>query len=77
MSVIFPRQRVWPILPGVRSFLNFAGMSKARSGICRSPITRTRRDVILNTVVVVSRSKGGLADDIERCGEYLGQVRQQ
>lgn len=67
-----PRQRVCPILPGVRSFLNyegeelvrggrggkgkrgggrggsaFAGMSMARSGMWRSPITRTRRDVIL------------------------------
>jgi len=47
LSVMFPRQRVCPILPGVRSFLNFAGMSKARSGIWRSPMTRTRREVIL------------------------------
>ena len=64
LSVRFPRQRVWPILPGVRSFLNcrgvleiflmkgkgsgtFAGMSRARSGMWRSPITRTSRDVIL------------------------------
>lgn len=69
LSVRFPRHSVWPILPGVRSFLNcekglgdnsglgaeftFAGMSRARSGMWRSPMTRTRREVMMAAGVVV------------------------
>ncbi len=36
LVVRLPRQSVWPIFPGARSFLNFAGMSSALSGMCRS-----------------------------------------
>ena len=41
-SVMFPVQIVCWILPGTRSFLNFAGREEAREGMCRSPITRIR-----------------------------------
>ena len=39
---MFPVQIVCWILPGTRSFLNFAGREEAREGMCRSPITRIR-----------------------------------
>lgn len=41
-SVMLPVQMVCWILPGTRSFLNFAGRDAAREGMCRSPITRIR-----------------------------------
>lgn len=38
-----PDSKTCPILPGTSSFLNLAGRSAARCGMCKSPITRTRR----------------------------------
>ena len=41
---------------GGKGGVAFAGMSIARSGMWRSPITRTRRDVIVGVVVGVWRA---------------------
>ena len=51
-SVMFPVQMVCCILPGTRSFLNFAGRDGEREGMCRSPITRMR--TISDDVLAVS-----------------------
>lgn len=73
LSVRLPRQRVWPILPGARSFLNcsgcwcqskvdsslqyirraahtFWGISRARSGMCRSPMTSIKKAMVVRGV---------------------------
>lgn len=56
-SVMLPVQIVCWILPGTRSFLNFAGREGARDGMCRSPITRMRT-IAVDVSVKVSFLEG-------------------
>jgi len=50
-----------------RRGLTFAGMSRARSGMCRSPMTRTRREVMMAAEWLV-RVLGTLS-----CAHWLGE----
>lgn len=41
-SQMLPVRRICWILPGISNFLNLAGRSWARMGMCKSPISKTR-----------------------------------
>jgi hypothetical protein len=57
---------------GVRTL---AGMSSARSGMCRSPITRIRKAIVdyAKGVVVAGRAEGGRGVDSED-GSFRGVI---